>query len=102
MIGHPWHAVSLALFTAIHRITAGAPAFLVVHGTSDTLVHVGVARAFVAAFRETSTSPIGYVELRGAQHGFDLLCSPRWSSATLGITAFLDALVAARATKPAS
>jgi acetyl esterase/lipase len=96
---------SRALYEAaspIHRITADAPAFLVVHGTSDTLVHVDVARAFVAAFRATSSAPIGYVELRGAQHAFDLLCSPRTTSTTLGITSFLDALVAARATRPAS
>jgi len=86
----------------IHRITADAPAFLVLHGTKDTLVPVGVARAFVAAFRDAAAAPIGYVELPGAQHAFDVLCSPRSTSTTLGIAAFLEALVAAPASDRAA
>lgn len=85
----------------IRRITADAPTFLVLQGTKDTLVHVGIARAFVESFRSVSTSPIGYIELAGAQHAFDLLCSPRTTATTRGIVAYLDALVAARAAKPA-
>jgi acetyl esterase/lipase len=83
----------------IHRITADAPPFLVLHGSKDTLVSVGIARAFVARFLAATTSPIAYVELPWAQHGYDLLCSPRCSKAIVGIGRFLDALVAARATR---
>ena len=84
----------------LHRITPDAPAFLVLHGTKDTLVPVGVARAFVAAFRTSATAPIGYVELPGAQHAFDVLCSPRSTATTLGIAAYLEALVASRTSNP--
>jgi acetyl esterase/lipase len=84
----------------IHRINGDAPPFLVLHGTKDTLVSVDVARAFVARFLALTSSPIAYVELPFAQHGYDTLCSPRCSAATVGISRFLDALVAARATRP--
>ena len=84
----------------IHRLTEGAPPFLVLHGTKDTLVSVGIARAFVAAFERVATAPICYVELPWAQHGYDLLCSPRCSATVVGIAQFLEALVAARATRP--
>ena len=70
------------------------------HGTKDTLVSVGIARAFVAAFRERTDAPIAYVELPWAQHGYDTVCSPRCTAATVGISRFLDALVAARARRP--
>ncbi|HEV3327872.1 MAG TPA: alpha/beta hydrolase [Acidimicrobiales bacterium] len=80
----------------IHQITEHPPPFLVLHGTKDTLVSVGIARAFVAEFRARTSSPIGYVELPWAQHGYDTLCSPRCTAAVLGISSFLDALVAAR------
>ena len=86
----------------IHRITADAPAFLVLHGTKDSLVPVGVARAFVDAFAEASAAPICYVELPGAQHAFDVLCSPRCTATTLGIAAYLEALVGSRAAEPAA
>jgi len=83
----------------IHRLTEHAPPFLVLHGTKDTLVSVGIARAFVAAFRALTTAPLCYVELPWAQHGYDTLCSTRCSATVVGITQFLDALVAARATR---
>jgi len=83
----------------IHRITEDAPAFLVVHGRKDTLVSVGIARAFVEAFSRIATAPLCYIELPWAQHGFDLLCSPRCTATITGIGQFLDALVAARATR---
>jgi acetyl esterase/lipase len=80
----------------LHRLSGEAPPFLVVHGTKDTLVSIGVARAFVAAFERAATAPICYVELPWAQHGYDTLCSPRCSATVVGIARFLDALVAAR------
>jgi acetyl esterase/lipase len=84
----------------ICRIWPGAPPFLVLHGTKDTLVPVAVARAFVDAFARGTTAPLAYVELPWAQHAFDVLCSPRCTATTEGIAGFLDALVAARATAP--
>ena len=57
------------------------PPFLVLHGTKDTLV-LGRHRARVRRARSArvTTSPIGYVELPWAQHGYDTLCSPRCSA----------------------
>ncbi len=81
----------------LHRLAADAPPFLVLHGTKDSLVPVTVARAFVEAFRRETGAPVCYVELPGAQHAFDLLCSPRARASTRGIAAFLDALVARKA-----
>jgi acetyl esterase/lipase len=79
----------------LHRLRDDAPAFMVLHGTHDSLVSVAVARSFVAAFRKTAPGvPVAYVELPWAQHAFDLMCSPRCTATTRGIAAYLDALVA--------
>lgn len=86
----------------LHRLGADAPPFLVLHGTRDSLVPVGVARAFVEAFRRETGAPVCYIELPGAQHAFDLLCSPRCTASTRGIAAFLDALVARKTTSDAA
>jgi acetyl esterase/lipase len=61
----------------ILRITPDAPDFLVLHGTHDSLVGVQQARMFVEKLRETSKRSVGYVELRGAQHAFDVFPSIR-------------------------
>lgn len=59
------------------RVTPDAPDFFVVHGSRDTLVNVGQARAFVAALRATSKATVAYAELPGAQHAFDIFPSIR-------------------------
>lgn len=59
------------------RVTADAPDFFVVHGSRDTLVDPGQARAFVAALRSTSKRTVTYAELPGAQHAFDIFPSIR-------------------------
>jgi acetyl esterase/lipase len=59
------------------RVTADAPDFLVVHGSRDTLVDPGQARAFVEALRATSKRTVTYAELPGAQHAFDIFPSIR-------------------------
>ena len=41
----------------LHRITEAAPPFLVVQGTTDTLVDAGVARGFVERFRAVALAP---------------------------------------------
>ena len=73
-----------------------APPVLVVHGDRDSWVPVEAARALHARLRATG-SPAAYVELPGAQHGFDLLASPRCRAVVDGAEAFLDqALLASR------
>lgn len=59
------------------RVTADAPDFLVIHGSHDTLVDVGQARAFVEALRTISKRTVTYAEMPGAQHAFDIFPSIR-------------------------
>jgi acetyl esterase/lipase len=75
----------------ITRVSADAPPFLVVQGTHDTLVFVEEAREFVRALREKSSAPVHYLEMKGAQHAFELFHSARCQYAVRAAAAFLDA-----------
>jgi acetyl esterase/lipase len=75
----------------IDQIHPKAPPFFVIHGDRDTLAPVEEARYFANQLRETSTAPVVYAELRGAQHAFDLFCSPRTSHMLVAVLQFLDA-----------
>ncbi len=75
----------------IHRVRPDAPPFLVVHGSDDTLVPVGEARAFVERLREVSGAPVAYAEIPGAQHAFELFPSLRSDLTRQGIERFLAA-----------
>jgi acetyl esterase/lipase len=81
----------------ITRVSADAPPFLVIQGTHDTLVFVEEAREFVRALREKSRAPVAYLEMRGAQHAFDVFHSPRCRHAVLASAAFLEKVRAERA-----
>lgn len=72
------------------RVRADAPPFLVVHGANDSLIPVAEAREFVRRLRAVSEQPVGYAELRGAQHAFDLFHSVRTDQVVRGVAAFLD------------
>ncbi len=65
-----------------------APPFFVVHGERDTLVLVEDARRFVDALRNSSSEPVVYAELPGAQHTFDLFHSIRFESVVDAVEAF--------------
>jgi len=65
------------------------PPFFVIHGDHDTLAPVEDARAFVAALREVSTSSVHYLELRGAQHAFDVFTSLRTRRVVQAVERFL-------------
>src|SRR5262249_31906590 len=68
--------------------TANAPPCFVAHGDRDSLVIVEDARGFVEQLRATSSNPVVYAELPGAQHGFDLIRSRRLDSVVDAIEAF--------------
>jgi acetyl esterase/lipase len=74
----------------IARVHAGAPPFLVVHGTGDSVIPVGQARAFVDRLRSVSRSPAGYLEIPGAGHGFDMTDGARTERAAAAIALFLN------------
>jgi acetyl esterase/lipase len=74
----------------IARVRPDAPPFLVVHGTADSVIPVAQARAFVEKLRAVSGSTVGYLELPGAHHGFDMTDGSRTGSAATVIGLFLN------------
>ena len=72
------------------RIHSEAPPFLVVHGTGDSVIPVAQARGFVERLKEVSRSVVGYVELPGAGHGFDMTDGARTGAASTAIGLFLN------------
>lgn len=76
----------------LHRAGPDAPPFLVIHGTTDTIVGVGQSRRFVARLREVSHAPVHYAELPHAQHGFDGLPTARTGHAVRAVHRFLTAV----------
>ena len=75
----------------IDQIHPEAPPFFVIHGDRDTLAPVEEAHYFANELRETSNAAVIYAELGGAQHAFDLFCSPRTSHMLAAVLQFLDA-----------
>ena len=80
----------------IARVHAAAPPFLVLHGSGDTIIPVAQARDFVARLRDVSRAPVGYLELPGAGHGFDMTDGARTGSAATAIGLFLNQIHRAR------
>lgn len=73
----------------VARVHADAPPFLVLHGSRDMIIPVNEARVFVERLRGVSRQPVGYVELPGAGHGFDLVDGVRTGAAVRAIGMFL-------------
>ncbi|WP_328471418.1 alpha/beta hydrolase [Streptomyces sp. NBC_00448] len=69
-------------------LNAGAPPFLVVHGTRDPLGTVEGARSFVGRLRDVSHNAVVLAELPGGQHVMDLYHSPRSEAIVDGAEAF--------------
>ena len=76
----------------IDRVHAGAPAFLVVHGTRDTLTPVEDARHFVEKLRSVSHKPALYIEMQGAEHAFDVFPSVRTVPVIEATERYLDSI----------
>lgn len=68
---------------------AHAPPFFLAHGDRDSYLPVEGAREFAARLRGSSSSPVVYAELPGAQHGFDRFRSLRFEAVVDGVAAFL-------------
>ena len=80
----------------VARLHAQAPPLLIVHGSADTVIPVAQAHHFVERARATSRAPVGYLELPGAGHGFDMLDGSRTATATAAIRLFLNEIHQAR------
>lgn len=74
----------------IARVHSDAPPFLVVHGSADTVIPVQQARSFADRLREVSRSKVGYLELPGAGHGFDMTDGARTGAMSTAIGLFLN------------
>ena len=75
----------------VEQIHPDAPPFFIIHGDRDTLAPVEEAREFASELQSTSRAPVVYAELKGAQHAFDLFCSPRTSHMLVAVLKFLNA-----------
>jgi len=75
----------------LDQIHADAPPFLVIHGSHDSVVPAREAAQFVAALRAESAAPVGYAEVPGATHAFDVLDSLRSHYMISGVARFLEA-----------
>lgn len=74
----------------IAQVHPDAPPFLVVHGSADSVIPVEQARSFVERLRGVSRSAVGYIELPGAGHGFDMIDGARTGSMATAIGLFLN------------
>ncbi len=74
----------------IARVHQDAPPFLVIHGSADNVIPVEQARSFVGSLQQVSRSPVSYVELPGAGHGFDMLDGTRTGPMATAIGLFLN------------
>jgi len=86
---HARHPEVFRAASPMDRIHKAAPPFLVVHGSRDGLIPVGEARAFVHMLRSVSAAKVGYVELPGVGHGFDLTDAARTGPVVAAIGGFL-------------
>ena len=64
------------LGSPVDQVRSDAPPFLVVHGEFDSIVLPAESRHFVEALRDLGAE-VGYLEIPGAQHGFDAIASLR-------------------------
>jgi acetyl esterase/lipase len=78
------------LASPVEQIHEDAPPFMVVHGTLDSLAPIADGRTFVQRLRRSSRNPVVFVELPGAEHGFDFMHSPRTENTIDGVHRFLE------------
>ncbi|MCU0269822.1 MAG: alpha/beta hydrolase [Acidimicrobiales bacterium] len=82
-----WSAAS-----PLDQVHPGAPPFFVIHGDLDILTPVEDARDFVQRLRAVSKEPVYFLELHGAQHGFETFASIRANAVVEAAERFLDAV----------
>jgi acetyl esterase/lipase len=91
--GTSWATDSATWLAAspLHRARPGAPPFLVVHGSADTIVAAGQSRRFVARMRALGNEVL-HAELPHAQHGFDAFPTARTRHHVRAVHRFLAAV----------
>ena len=83
----------------IDQVRGDAPPFLVIHGTSDSLVPFAEAEFFVQALRNAG-APVEFLPVHRAQHAFDILGGVRTRALAVRIEHFLTSSVFQTATDP--
>lgn len=78
------------LASPMTQIHGAAPPFMIVHGRRDSLALVDGARHFQQDLRAVSENPVVYLELAGAEHGFEMMHSPRAEHFVDGVHRFLE------------
>jgi acetyl esterase/lipase len=73
---------------ALDAVMVHVPPCFVIHGDHDTYTPVAGARRLVEHLRATSTHPVAFAELPGAQHSFDVFHSVRFEHVVDAIEAF--------------
>jgi acetyl esterase/lipase len=81
---------TLAKASPTKLVNDQAPPFLVIHGTSDTIVPVRQAREFCEALRAVSKQPVLYAELPGAIHAFDAFRGSRTAATVAAVHRFAE------------
>ena len=76
----------------LHRVHPGAPPFLVIHGTADSLVPIEESRVFHRALAEATGGRAALAEIPGAQHAFELFASLRTEHLRSALERFLGQL----------
>ncbi len=61
----------------LDQVHTNAPPMMVIHGTFDSLVPPQESDQFVQALLATSNNQTEYLRVRGGQHAFDAISSPR-------------------------
>jgi acetyl esterase/lipase len=69
-----------------------APPMFVLHGTHDSLIPLAEAEAFVRVMRASSSRPVAFAQLYGAQHGWDLFNSPWTEHSVNAVHSFCEYL----------
>lgn len=83
------HPELFRVASPIEQVHASAPPLFAVHGSEDGIIPVQGARDFVHRLRSVSVSPVGYAELPGAGHGFDLTDAERTAWMVSAVERFL-------------
>jgi acetyl esterase/lipase len=87
---HERDATAWTAGSPARQLRRDAPPFFVLHGTHDSLCNVAEARDFAGSLRDVSNEPVLYAELPGAQHGWDMLRTPRALHTVRAVTRFLE------------
>ncbi|MBL8785312.1 MAG: alpha/beta hydrolase [Deltaproteobacteria bacterium] len=84
----------------VSHLAADAPPLLLIHGTHDSLVPIATARAFARHCEAIAPGRATLLEVRGAQHAFDVFTSRRGLDAVEAAALWLDAQVPRAGTAP--